>query len=222
MESGAIARVWGTGSAEDAAAATSLRSMSRKLGIVGGGQLGRMLVCAAHALGIACVVLDPDAACPAAQVASDHVVGSITDAVALRELALRVDVMTVEIEHVDVDALEAAAAAAGVPVHPAPSTLRLIQDKLRQKSAMQSRGVPLGEFRGVDSEAELLSVAQVRAGSRDGVIARSRFCFAYHSRRYRIHRTLLCPHNSAPPRRLASRAWPRRGAARTTGAETMR
>jgi phosphoribosylaminoimidazole carboxylase (NCAIR synthetase) len=59
--------------------------------------------------------------------------GSFTDPAAIRELASRVDVLTVEIEHVDADARAAAGAAAGVPVHPAPATVRLIQDKLLQK-----------------------------------------------------------------------------------------
>jgi phosphoribosylaminoimidazole carboxylase (NCAIR synthetase) len=146
-----------------AAAPPALATAPRaRLGIVGGGQLGRMLALAAHSLGIASTCLDAGGArSPAGQVTA-AVEGALSDAAALRALAARSDVLTVEIEHVDVDALEAAAAAAGIPVHPAPATLRLIQDKLAQKRFFAERGVALGDFVGVASEAELAGAIEVR------------------------------------------------------------
>jgi phosphoribosylaminoimidazole carboxylase len=134
-----------------------------RLGILGGGQLGRMLALAAAPLGIRCIALDPGgAASPAGQVCPGSLAGSFTDPAAIRELASLVDVLTVEIEHVDADALAAAGAAAGVPVHPAPATVRLIQDKLLQKEAMRARGVPVGWFERADTEAELRAQVEVR------------------------------------------------------------
>ncbi len=138
-----------------------------RLGILGGGQLGRMLALAAAPLGVRCIVLDPGgAASPAGQVCPGSLAGSFTDPAAIRELASLVDVLTVEIEHVDADALAAAGAAAGVPVHPAPATIRLIQDKLLQKEAMRARGVPVGWFERADTEAELRAQVEVRGAGR--------------------------------------------------------
>ena len=134
-----------------------------RLGILGGGQLGRMLALAAAPLGIRVIVLDPlGASSPAGQLCPGSLAGSFTDPSAIRELAACVDALTVEIEHVDTHALEAAARDAGVPVHPCPASIRLIQDKLAQKEAMKARGVPLGEFRGVGSLEALEAAVKVR------------------------------------------------------------
>ena len=125
--------------------------------------MGRMLALAAAPLGIRCIALDPGgASSPAGQVCPGSLAGSFTDPAAIRELASIVDVLTVEIEHVNADALAAAGAAAGVPVHPAPATVRLIQDKLLQKEAMKAKGVPLGWFERADTESELHTHIQVR------------------------------------------------------------
>ena len=133
-----------------------------RLGILGGGQLGRMLALAAAPLNVRCIALDPlGAASPAGQVCPGSLTGSFTDPAAIRELASLVDVLTVEIEHVDTDALAAAGEAAGVPVHPSPATVRLIQDKLLQKEAMRARGVPVGWFERADTEAELRAHIEV-------------------------------------------------------------
>jgi hypothetical protein len=101
---------------------------ARTLGILGGGQLGMMLTSAAVRLGIRVVVLDPTPGCPAAQAGAAQLVGSFADAARIAELAARCDVVTAEIEHVDVAALQRAAGACRV--EPAPATLALVQDKL--------------------------------------------------------------------------------------------
>ncbi len=124
------------------------------LGVVGGGQLGRMLGEAAAPLGVDVVVVDPTPDCPASAVA-DQVVGDFDDPDAVHELAARADALTVEIELADPDLLEAAGEAAGVPVHPAPGTLRTITDKLVQKRHLEERGIAVPEFRAVDDAADL-------------------------------------------------------------------
>jgi 5-(carboxyamino)imidazole ribonucleotide synthase len=125
------------------------------IGVVGGGQLARMLGEAAGPLGVEVVVSDPTPDCPAAPVVRDQVVGDFDDPDAIRELAGRADVLTFEIELADPDAMERVGEAMRTPVHPDPATLRTIQDKLVQDRALTNSGIPVPAFRGVDTAAEL-------------------------------------------------------------------
>jgi 5-(carboxyamino)imidazole ribonucleotide synthase len=130
------------------------------LGVVGGGQLGRMLGEAAGPLGVEVVVVDPTPDCPAAPVVADQIIGGFDDREALAELAERADFLTFEIELADPDVMEAVAAEADVPVHPDPDTLRTIQDKLVQNEALADAGIPIPEFRQVDSPADLRAACE--------------------------------------------------------------
>ena len=132
-----------------------LTSPGPTVGVVGGGQLGRMLGEAAAPLGIELVVSDPTPDPPAAPVTRDALTGDFDDEETLLELGERADYLTFEIELADPDALERVSEETGTPVHPHPETLRLIQDKLVQKRELQAAGVPVPEFRQVDSVAEL-------------------------------------------------------------------
>ena len=125
------------------------------VGVVGGGQLGRMLGEAAAPLGIELVVSDPTPDAPAIPVVRDQVVGDFDDEQTIRTLAERADYLTFEIELADPDALERAREATGTPVHPHPETLRTIQDKLVQKRRLRDAGIPVPAFRAVDSVADL-------------------------------------------------------------------
>ena len=125
------------------------------LGVIGGGQLGRMLGEAAGPLGVDVVVSDPTPDCPAAPVVREQVVGDFDDYETIRTVAERADVLTYEIELADPDALERAAAETGTPVHPDPGTLRTIQDKLVQNRALAEAGIPIPEYRRVDDENDL-------------------------------------------------------------------
>jgi 5-(carboxyamino)imidazole ribonucleotide synthase len=118
---------------------------SRHIGIVGGGQLALMLCRAATSLGHRTTVLDPDAAAPAASVADTFLTGDLHDASALRALADGTDVVTIELENVDVDAL-AAIEAAGRTVIPSPALLARLVNKLRQKNLLQELGLPTSRF----------------------------------------------------------------------------
>ncbi|WP_424019461.1 5-(carboxyamino)imidazole ribonucleotide synthase [Halorientalis pallida] len=133
----------------------TLTSPGPTLGVVGGGQLGRMLGEAAAPLGVELVVSDPTPDAPAAPVVRDQLVGDFDDRETLRALAERSDYLTFEIELADPDLLEAVSEETGVPVHPAPETLRLIQDKLVQKERLREAGIPVPEFRQVDSVEDL-------------------------------------------------------------------
>ncbi|CAI5461583.1 unnamed protein product [Closterium sp. Yama58-4] len=123
------------------------RGVSRQIvGVLGGGQLGRMLCEAASPLGIKVAVLDPLPDAPARPVAFRHVVGSFQDMDAVREFAKKSDVVTVEIEHVNVDALQHLEDDDCIDIEPKPSTIGVIQDKYLQKVHFRNRGVPLPDF----------------------------------------------------------------------------
>ncbi len=123
------------------------------IGILGGGQLGRMTALAARAMGYGVQVLDPSATCAASVVADRVVVGAFDDAEAAADLARACDVVTVEIEQISSDALDAVLAHA--PARPGPAVLRMVQDRARQKNWLAAQGVPIGRYAIVDSAASL-------------------------------------------------------------------
>lgn len=118
--------------------------MVRQLGILGGGQLGRMLVQAGLDWNIPFVILDPDPHAPCAGV-SPFRQGSLTDYDTVMSFGKECDVLTVEIEHVNTRALFDLAAS-GVQVYPPPAALALIQDKREQKLFYQKNGIPTAAF----------------------------------------------------------------------------
>lgn len=129
-----------------------------KIGVLGGGQLGRMFALAAARLGVKVLVLDPSDPAPAA-VAATQVSGSFRDSESILNFAKEVDVLTVEIEHINTDALQDAVDA-GVDVQPTPRTLKIIQDKFNQKVYLQENGIPLPAFVKVNGEDDLAKVSE--------------------------------------------------------------
>ncbi|KAH9329146.1 hypothetical protein KI387_001254 [Taxus chinensis] len=119
------------------------------VGVLGGGQLGRMLCQAASKMGVKVAVLDPMENCPASAIAHKHVVGSFRDTEAVQEFAKGCGVLTVEIEHVDVETLDVLEKQ-GMDCQPNPSTIRLIQDKYLQKVHFHKHDVPLPDFMQID------------------------------------------------------------------------
>ena len=126
---------------------------AKTIGIIGGGQLGRMLAMAAARLNLRTVILEPQADCPAAQVANAQIVAAYDDAGALAELARLCDVVTYEFENVPVAA--AAMLAQSVPVYPPPRALEVSQDRLVEKSFIRDCGILTADFAAVDSQADL-------------------------------------------------------------------
>ncbi|RIY00921.1 5-(carboxyamino)imidazole ribonucleotide synthase [Aureimonas flava] len=123
------------------------------IGIIGGGQLGRMLASAAARLGFRTLVLDPDPDCPAAQVANELVRGAYDDLAALRTLAERSDVVTYEFENVPVAPLRALGTA--TPVHPPIEALEVAQDRVVEKAFLNGIGIATAPWRAVDDPQEL-------------------------------------------------------------------
>lgn len=128
------------------------------LGILGGGQLGRMTAMAARPLGYKVHVLDPDPDCAARRVVERCVTAGFDDAAAAEALARGCDVVTLEIEKIALPALAAAARAA--PLRPAAGVLEIIQDRGRQKAWLAKNGFPLGPWREARSAAELAAAAR--------------------------------------------------------------
>ncbi|WP_058187383.1 5-(carboxyamino)imidazole ribonucleotide synthase [Terracidiphilus gabretensis] len=123
------------------------------LGILGGGQLGRMMAMAARTMGYHVRVMDPEPNCPASFVVDEVVVGKWDDVAAAERLATASDAITLEIEQIGVDALSRVAAIA--PLRPGVEAIRIIQDKTLQKPWLARHNFPVGPFRIVQSEAEL-------------------------------------------------------------------
>ena len=128
------------------------------IGILGGGQLGRMTAMAARTMGYGVHILDPDPRCAAAAVADRVVAGKFDDADAASDLASQCDVVTLEIEQIGADAL--AAAIQHAPVRPGPSVLAVIRDRAVQKRWLTDHGFPLGAYREVRSSNDLSDAAR--------------------------------------------------------------
>jgi 5-(carboxyamino)imidazole ribonucleotide synthase len=123
------------------------------VGVLGGGQLGRMMAIAARQMGLRIVVLDPSPRCPTAQFADGIVVGALDDVEAATHLAKQCDVITLDTEHVPADVLDAIHLV--TPVRPGPTVLRTIQDRLVQKTFLDRIEMPQTAWASVETLDEL-------------------------------------------------------------------
>ena len=133
------------------------------IGIIGGGQLGRMLAMAAARLGYRTAILEPQADCPAAQLANRQIVAAYDDTGALADLASLSAVVTYEFENVPVAA--ASRLAREVPVFPPPQALEVSQDRLAEKRFLNGIGISTADFLPVDNDADLASALSDFGGS---------------------------------------------------------
>ena len=121
--------------------------LTKKLGIIGGGQLGMMITEAAKKMPeqiSKIIVLDPTENCPAAQVGAEQIVGDFKDKNAIIELAEKSDIITYEIESGNTDVLKSVENI--VEIEPSPETLRVIQDKFLQKTFLKKNNIAVPEF----------------------------------------------------------------------------
>lgn len=130
--------------------------MAKVLGIIGGGQLGMMITEAAknmpeHISKI--IVLDPNENCPAAQVGAEQIIADFKDKDAIVELSHKSDIITYEIESGDSDVLKSVEKNA--QINPSPETLKIIQDKLLQKSFLSENKIPIPDFIEINSEEDI-------------------------------------------------------------------
>jgi len=117
----------------------------QKLGIIGGGQLGKMMILEAKKMGFYIVILDPTLNCPAHSIADQHLVADFDDEKAIREMADLVDIITYEFEHIGVEILKDLERE-GHRVYPTARSLEVIQDKFRQKEALSQAGIPVPSY----------------------------------------------------------------------------
>ncbi|MFY7901007.1 MAG: 5-(carboxyamino)imidazole ribonucleotide synthase, partial [Chitinophagaceae bacterium] len=125
-----------------------------KVGILGGGQLGRMLLQAAANYVVETFVLENDENCPAAHLCHHFVKGNIQDFDTVYNFGKNLDALTIEIEAVNVDALEKLASE-GIRVYPSPSALRIIKNKINQKQFYHQHQIPTSSFVITQSKNEL-------------------------------------------------------------------
>src|SRR5688572_5003117 len=125
-----------------------------KAGILGGGQLGRMLLQAAANYPVITSVLENDPGCPAAHLCNNFIQGDIKDYDSVYRFGKELDVITIEIENVNVDALEQLEKE-GVKIFPRPSVLRTIRNKILQKNYYRQFEIPTADFRITKDSAEL-------------------------------------------------------------------
>ena len=114
------------------------------LGMLGGGQLGRMFTIAARTMGYDVIVLDPDTESPAGKLATDHICAEYTDQAALDTLAKRCDVVTTEFENVPAATLEQIATHG--PVRPGAQAVTITQDRIHEKNFLNDNGFPTAPF----------------------------------------------------------------------------
>ena len=151
-----------------------LHDGSASIGVLGGGQLGMMMIEAAKELGVAIHCLDPNPAAPCAKIATTFTVGDFNNYDDVYHFGKDKKVLTIEIENVNIDALEVLEQE-GVKVYPQPAVLKIIKDKGVQKQFYVDSNVPTAPFQLVGGEAALVQgdlsypfVQKLRVGGYDG------------------------------------------------------
>lgn len=147
---------------------------STRLGMLGGGQLGRMFIQEALNVDVHVHVLDPDPKAPCRPIAHSFTQGSLLDYDTVFQFGMDKDVITVEIEHVNIDALDALENM-NIKVFPQPNVLRMIQDKGLQKLFYKEHAIPTADFHLIDASTQLIEytdffplVQKMRKGGYDG------------------------------------------------------
>jgi 5-(carboxyamino)imidazole ribonucleotide synthase len=127
------------------------------LGIIGGGQLGKMIAQEAKRMSLRVIILDPDPECPASAIADDHLIADFKSQTAIQKLSRLVDVVTYEIELANSDVLIDINLEKKI-IHPAPETLKIIQNKYRQKMFLKEKNLPVPKFAIVEDTAQMENV----------------------------------------------------------------
>jgi 5-(carboxyamino)imidazole ribonucleotide synthase len=130
-----------------------------RVGIIGGGQLGKMISHEAKRMSLKVIVLDPTEGCPASSIADEQIVADFKDENAIMQLAAKCDVLTYEIELANSVALKTLELKR-YPVRPAPETLHIVQNKFRQKSFLRQHKIDVADFEAVRSEDHLYQLCE--------------------------------------------------------------
>lgn len=122
----------------------------QKIGIIGGGQLGKMMTLEAKKMGFYVSILDPTPDCPAHSLVDNHIVGDFNDEAAIRSLAEKSDIITYELEHINVNALQKMEME-GYKIYPTGKSLKIIQNKYKQKKVLTKNNIPVPDFLKVEN-----------------------------------------------------------------------
>lgn len=136
-----------------------MNDLNKKIGIIGGGQLGKMMILDAKRLGFYVITLDPTLKCPSHSISDEHIVAAFDDEAGLKKLAEKVDVITYEFEHIGADALEKIEKDGHI-VYPTVTSLKIIQNKFTQKSLLKQQNIPVPEFRKINSESDVYDIGK--------------------------------------------------------------
>ncbi|MTI46725.1 5-(carboxyamino)imidazole ribonucleotide synthase [Sporosalibacterium faouarense] len=124
-----------------------------KIGIIGGGQLGKMLIQEAKKMDFTVLVLDPSTCAPGGKIADHHIIGDFYDKDKIRELVEQCDVTTFEIENIDTEILSILEGE-GNTIFPSPKLLETIKDKSKQKEMLQQNNIPTSKWKRINSLEE--------------------------------------------------------------------
>ena len=131
----------------------------QKIGIIGGGQLGKMMILEAKKMGFYVTILDPTKKCPAHSIADQHLVADFDDREAIRKLAEQSDLITYEFEHIGVEPLKELEAE-GYKIYPTARSLEIIQNKYHQKNILKQDQIAVPDFVKVKNPAEIREAAE--------------------------------------------------------------
>ncbi|MFN2339950.1 MAG: 5-(carboxyamino)imidazole ribonucleotide synthase [Halanaerobium sp.] len=130
----------------------------QKIGIIGGGQLGKMMILEAKKMGFYVTILDPTKSCPADSIADEHLVADFDDEEAIRKLAAKSDLLTYEFEHIGVEVLKELENE-GYKIYPTARSLEIIQNKYHQKTVLKQEKIAVPEFIKVTNPEEIKEAA---------------------------------------------------------------
>ncbi len=164
-------------------------SSNFRLGVLGGGQLGRMLLAETQKYDIFTVILDGSADAPCAQICNEFHQGSLMDYDTVYKFGKSVDVLTIEIEHVNIEALKQLDAE-GLKIFPQPSILEIIQHKGRQKDFFASHLIPTAPYHRFEKSSDVKAWIESKGDSRDFPFVWKSAQFGYDGTGVKIVRSL--------------------------------
>ncbi len=136
-----------------------MNSLNKKIGIIGGGQLGKMMIQEAKKMGFYITVLDPTEKCPCDSICDEHIIADFDNREAIRLLSSKSDVVTYEFEHIDYKELMALEAE-GKKIYPTAKSLKIIQNKMTQKQALKKGNIPTADFIATKTENEIYKAGE--------------------------------------------------------------
>ena len=137
-----------------------MNNLDKKIGIIGGGQLGKMMIQEAKKMGYYVTVLDPTEKCPCHSICDEHIIANFDDREAIRLLSSKSDVVTYEFEHIDYKELTLLEQE-GKKIYPTATSLKIIQNKLTQKQTLQKGQIPVADFIETKNIDEIYNAGEV-------------------------------------------------------------